>query len=322
MHRSVAFRSLMPYLSLLIVLLLMILGFGWASDRFLRWSTVTLIANQLPDLTFLAVGMTFVLILRGIDLSVGSLLAISAATFGLFLSSFESSIGVAVVAACLLGMFCGFANGALTFCCNLPSFIVTLAMLEIARGCTKLLTDSKTIYLGSRVEWFGQPLESISVSPAFVLAIAMVVLAQFLLSKSVFGRYCIAVGTNAEAVRMSGLSIAPYPIVIFTLSGLMSALAGLTQVSRMASVDPNAGVGIELSAIAACVIGGTSLMGGRGNVVCTFLGVLIMQVLQTGLVQLGVSDAGKQIITGSVIVIAALVDILRQRIERKTGSDG
>lgn len=116
---------------------------------------------------------------------------------------------------------------------------------------------------------------------------------QFLLTRTVLGRYCIAIGTNAEAVRMSGIRAAPYSIAVFAKSGLMCGLAGLAQTSRMSTADPNAAVGLELSAIAACVIGSMSLMGGRGSVVSSFIGVLIIAVLQSGLAQLGISDANK-----------------------------
>ena len=130
----------------------------------------------------------------------------------------------------------------------------------------------------------------------------------------------MAIGTNAEAVRMSGIRAAPYSIAVFAISGLMCGLAGWAHTSRLSTADPNAAVGIELAAIAACVIGGTSFMGGRGSVVSSFIGVLIIAVLQTGLAQLGVSDANKQIITGSVIVVAVLLDSLRNRWSNNAGS--
>ena len=178
---------------------------------------------------------------------------------------------------------------------------------------TKVVTDSQSIYVGKQIEGFGEPLPGISLSPAFLFAVTAVIAGQFLLTRTVFGRYCIAIGTNAEAVRMSGIRAAPYCIAVFVLSGLMCGLAGLAQTSRLSTADPNAAVGLELSAIAACVIGGTSLMGGRGSVVSSFIGVLIIAVLQTGLAQMGVTDANKQIITGSVIVTAVLLDAFRTR---------
>ena len=212
------------------------------------------------------------------------------------------------------GVICGLFNGVVSIGLRIPSFIVTLGMLEMARGATKVVTDSQTRYIGSAVESIGEPIPVLLLSPAFLFSLVVVGLGQFLLTRTVFGRYCIAIGTNEEAVRMSGIRTAPYSIAVFAISGLMCGFAGLSQASRLSSADPNAAIGIELSAIAACVIGGTSLMGGRANVVSTFIGVLIIAVLQTGLAQLGVSDANKQIITGAVIVVAVLLDACRGRL--------
>jgi len=146
-----------------------------------------------------------------------------------------------------------------------------------------------------------------------VVAVCVVLAGQFLLSRTVFGRYCIAIGTNKETVRMSGIDPRPTAIVVFALSGLLCAVGGIMQTSRLSSADPNAAVGLELSAIAAAVIGGTSLMGGRGSVINTFFGVLIIAVLQTGLAQIGTSDPVKRVITGTVIVAAVLIDRWRNQ---------
>lgn len=306
-------QSVIQYAGLIAVLLLLIAIFSSASNNFFQVSTLITIANQVPDLTFLAVGMTLVLIVGGIDLSVGSLLALSSAVLGVLMVSAEWSIWMAFPCAMLVAGGCGLINGAISIGFGIPSFIVTLGMLEIARGATKVVSDSQTVYIGSRVEWFGQPLAGILLSPAFVVALVTVGLGQFLLTRTVFGRYCVAIGTNAEAVRMSGIRCAPYSIAVFVISGVLCGLAGLAQTSRMSTADPNGAAGIELAAIAACVIGGTSLMGGRGSVVSSFIGVLIIQVLQTGLAQLGVNDEYKQIITGLVIIVAVLFDAVRTR---------
>ncbi|MEM6687937.1 MAG: ABC transporter permease [Planctomycetota bacterium] len=294
----------------------MVTCFSLLSENFFQRSTLTTIANQVPDLTFLAVGMTLVLIVGGIDLSVGSLLALCSAVLGVLMAQHEWPLVAAVFVAMFVGALCGLANGAIAVGFGIPSFIVTLAMLEIARGGAKTVTDSQSVYIGSDVEWFSAPLAGLRVSPAFMLAFTSVIVGQFVLTRTVFGRYLIAIGTNAEAVRMSGIRAAPFSIAVFAISGVMCAMAGLAQTSRLSTADPNGGVGIELLAIAACVIGGTSLMGGSGSVISSFIGVLIIQVLQTGLAQLGVSDANKQIITGTVILVAVLLDALRHRLSK------
>lgn len=311
-------HSFIQYAGLAAVLVILIAIFSIGSENFLQRSTLISIANQLPDLTFLAVGMTLVLVVGGIDLSVGSLLALSSAVMGVLIVRYQWPLPAALVAACGVSMLCGGFNGLVSIGFGIPSFIVTLGMLEMARGATKLVTDSQTIYIGNRIEWFGEPIAGLGVSPAFLLACAAVICGQLLLTRTVFGRYCVAIGTSAEVVRMSGIRTSPYSVIVFAISGLLCGLAGWSQTARLSTADPNAAIGIELAAIAACVIGGTSLMGGRGSVISSFFGVMIIQVLQTGLAQLGVSDANKQIITGAVIVLAVLVDALRSRWGRRS----
>lgn len=308
---------LLQYVGMLSILAILVLIFSLASKNFLRSATLASVTNQIPDLTVIAVGMTLVLIIGGIDLSVGSMLALSAAVLGYLMVDLHWPLWQAVPLAILASTLCGLINGSLSVLARIPSFIVSLGMLEIARGSAYLITSSQVKYVGSSVEWLGTPMGSFFFSPAFLIAVILVVVGQFVLTRTVFGRYCIAIGTNAETVRMSGIRTEPPSIAVFTISGFLCGLAGIMQTSRLSSVDPNAAVGIELAAIAACVIGGTSLMGGRGSIISTFFGVLIIAVLQTGLAQVGASDPIKRVITGSVIVIAVLLDAYRSRWKAK-----
>jgi ribose transport system permease protein len=194
-------------------------------------------------------------------------------------------------------------------------------MLEIARGCAYFVTDSQTMYIGARIEGIAAPIEGIGLSAAFLAAVAIVAAGQFVLSGTVFGRYMLAIGHNEQVVRYSGISPRPTKIAVFVIVGALSALGGVFQASRLGSADPNGGVGMELAAIAAVVIGGTSLMGGRGSVVNSFLGVLIIRVLESGLAQIGASDPTKRIVTGGVIVAAVIADAYRHRLSgRRLGS--
>ncbi len=313
MKNSSAYKLAIEYAGLIGVLAVLVGIFSTQSQNFFQIGTLISIANQIPDLTLVAVGMTLVLVVGGIDLSVGSILAFSSAVLGSLMVDWQLPLWAAIPFCISAGAACGLFNGCVTVLAKIPSFIVTLGMLEIARGATKLVTHSQTKYIGSAVEVIGEPIAGIMVSPAFLIAISAVIAGQFLLTRTVLGRYCTAIGTNHEAVRMSGVRTAPYAISVFVISGVLCGLAGLTHASRLSTADPNAAIGIELSAIAACVIGGTSLMGGRGNVINSFLGVLIIAVLQTGLAQIGVSDPMKQIVTGSVIVVAVLLDAMRSR---------
>jgi ribose transport system permease protein len=305
--------AVVQYAGMAAALLGLVAIFGFASPNFATAATAASIANQIPDLTVVAVGMTLVLIVGGIDLSVGSLLALSAALMGAVLVDHHWPLPLAILLALLTGTAAGLLNGVISVWARIPSFIVTLGMLEAARGGAYLATDSQTRYIGRSVEWIGAPLPGLAVSPAVLTALVVVIVGQVLLTRTVFGRHLIAIGTNAEAVRMAGIRIAPYAIAVFAVSGLLCGLAGVMQTARLSSADPNAAVGMELSAIAACVIGGTSLMGGRGSVIATFFGVLIIAVLQTGLAQIGASEPLKRVITGGVIVAAVLLDALRQR---------
>jgi ribose transport system permease protein len=186
-------------------------------------------------------------------------------------------------------------------------------MLEIARGATYLITKSRTIYIGEPVEVIAET-SILGLSLPFIIAIAIVVAGQLVLSRTVFGRYLIAIGTNEEAVRLSGIDPRPLKLAVFVLCGFLTSIAAVIHTARISSAIPNTGNGLELQAIAAVVIGGTSLMGGRGSVVSSFFGVLIIAVLGTGLAQIGAQESTKQLITGCVIVAAVILDHYRHRI--------
>jgi ribose transport system permease protein len=294
----------------------LVVFFSVATDHFFSATTFRIIANQIPTAVILAVGMTWVLIIAGIDLSVGSVLALSSAVLGVLMVKLGCPLVVGVLAALATGALCGLANGFVTIAWRLPSFIVTLGMLEIARGATYLVTDSETQYIGSRVEVFAEA-NVLGLSLPFVLAVAIVVAAQLVLTRTVFGRHMIALGTNEEAVRLSGIDPRRIKLIVFVACGALAAVASVIHTARLASADPNAGSGFELNAIAAVVIGGRSLMGGRGSVVRSFFGVLIIAVLGAGLVQIGAQEPAKRVVTGVVIVAAVILDYYRQRFHNR-----
>jgi ribose transport system permease protein len=312
--RGISARALLDYAGLLAVLAALVLLFSLTSRYFFTPLTFLTLANQIPALVVVSVGMTFVLIIAGIDLSVGSVLAFSGAMLGLALVSWELSLWLSVLLCVGAGLACGLVNGAITVRWAVPSFIVTLGMLEMARGGAYLVTGSQTMYIGAGIEAVGSPMGGLGLSPAFLLSVLIVVLAQVVLNRTVFGRYMIAVGTNEEAVRLSGINPRPVKVAVFAIAGLLAGLGGLFHVSYLQSADPNAGIGMELSAIAAVVIGGTSLMGGKGSVINTFFGVLIIAILQVGLAQMGATEPTKRVITGAVIVIAVILDAYRHRL--------
>ncbi|GKS95072.1 ABC transporter permease [Acidovorax sp. SUPP2825] len=309
---SVWRTQLGTFLGLAAVLVGMVVLFSWMSEYFWSRETFVTIANEIPALAVMAVGMTFVLIIAGIDLSVGSVMALSAATSAAAILQWKWSVPAAAALALATGLICGTVTGAVSVAWRLPSFIVSLGMLEAVRGGAYVVTDSRTQYVGDAISWLSAPVAG-GVSVAFVLALVLVVVAQLVLSRTVFGRCLVGIGTNEEAMRLAGVDPRPIRIAVFALTGLLAGLAGLMQSARLEAADPNAGTGMELQVIAAVVIGGTSLMGGRGSVITTAFGVLIIAVLEAGLAQIGASEPSKRIITGCVIVAAVIVDTVRQR---------
>ncbi|MEQ6435362.1 ABC transporter permease [Comamonas sp. w2-DMI] len=310
--RSAWRQELGTYLGLLVVLAAMMALFGSLSEYFLTRETLLSIANEIPALAVMAVGMTFVLIIAGIDLSVGSVLALSAAISAAAVLQWHFSPWGAAALGLLVGLACGAATGGIAVAWQLPSFIVSLGMLEAVRGAAYLVTDSRTQYVGDAMGALAAPWVG-GLSAAFFIALLVVAVGQLVLSRTVFGRYVVGIGTNEEAMRLAGVDPRPIRIAVFALTGLLAGLGGLMQSARLEAADPNAGLGMELQVIAAVVIGGTSLMGGRGSVVNTFFGVLIIAVLEAGLAQIGASEPSKRIITGAVIVVAVIVDTVRQR---------
>ena len=304
--------SLGNYVALVAALIMMVALFGSLSQYFFSMSTFLTIANDIPAIVVTSVGMTFVLIIGGIDLSVGSVMALAAAVAGIAMLQWHWPLYLAVFIAMGVGMVAGFLNGAISVAWRLPSFIVTLGMLEVARGAAYIATHSRTQYIGSAVEWLSKPF-LVGLSPSFVIALLIVGVAQLVLTRSVFGRYMIGIGTNEEAMRLAGVDPRPIKVMVFAIAGLLAGLAGIIQCSRLEAADPNAGIGMELVVIASVVIGGTSLMGGRGSVINTFFGVLIISVLEAGLAQIGANEPTKRIITGCVIIVAVILDMYRER---------
>jgi ribose transport system permease protein len=285
----------------------------WAlSPHFLTVSNLLNIAEQTSINAIVAVGMTFVILSGGIDLSVGSIVALAGVVLGTALQDGQPLL-VAIPLALLVGAACGIINGTLIVKGGLPPFIVTLGMMSIARGAALVFTE------GRPVSGFDTAFRSIATArvafiPAPVIITVLVyVVAHLVLTRTTFGRYVYAIGGNEEATRLSGVNITLHKTMIYAVSGLMSALAAAVLTARLNSAQPIAGMMYELDAIAATVIGGTSLMGGQGTLVGTLIGALIMGVLRNGLNLLGVSSFLQQIVIGAVIIGAVLVDTLLKR---------
>jgi len=279
---------------------------------FLTVSNLLNVAEQTSINAIVAVGMTFVILSGGIDLSVGSIVALSGVVLGVSLKSDQPML-VALLVAALVGLACGLCNGVLVSWGGLPPFIVTLGTMSIARGAALLYTE------GRPVSGFDAGFRALATGragfiPAPVIVMLLVYLAaHFVLTRTTFGRYVYAIGGNEEATRLSGVAIRFHKTMIYGVSGLMSAVAAIILTARLNSAQPIAGMMYELDAIAATVIGGTSLMGGEGSLGGTLVGALIMGVLRNGLNLLGVSSFLQQIVIGGVIVVAVLLDTILKR---------
>lgn len=303
------------------VLVLMVVAMSLLSDRFLTTANGWNIMRQISVNVCLSIGMTMIIIAGGIDLSVGSILALAGAiTAGLIKSplaipwlgiELEFTVAGGILAGLAVGMFLGWFNGQMITRVRIPPFVATLGMLSIARGLTMLWTKGFPITgLGSTFaiigtsSFLGAP---VPVWTAALLAVAFMVVTN----KTRFGRYIYAVGGNEQAARLSGLNVDRIKLWIYTLAGGLSAVAGLIVTSRLDSAQPNAGTGYELDSIAAVVIGGTSLSGGRGSIWGTVVGCLIIGVLNSGLVLLNVSPFWQQVVKGVVILVAVAIDRLK-----------
>ncbi|MGQ4713635.1 ABC transporter permease/substrate-binding protein [Streptomyces anulatus] len=296
-------------------LVVLVVAMSLLSGDFLTTQNLLNVGVQAAVTAILAFGVTFVIVSAGIDLSVGSVAALSATVLAWSATSAGVPVVLAVVLAVLTGIACGFVNGALVSYGKLPPFIATLAMLSIARGLSLVISQGSPIAFPDSVSVLGDTLGGWLPVPVLVM-IAMGLITALILGRTFIGRSMYAIGGNEEAARLSGLRVKRQKIVIYALSGLFAAVAGIVLASRLVSAQPQAAQGYELDAIAAVVIGGASLAGGVGKASGTLIGALILAVLRNGLNLLSVSAFWQQVVIGVVIALAVLLDTLR----RKAGS--
>lgn len=302
----------------LIALILLCVGIALMSDKFLTVDNTWNVMRQISVNICISVGMTLIVLTAGIDLSVGSVLALAGAVtagllkYGVELPSNDLFIGFTVLGAIVIGLFVGtlmgLFNGWTITKFKVPPFVATLAMFTIARGLTMLWTKGFPISsLGTNFDfigigWFlGIPL------PVWISGI-VVIAAVILMQKTALGRYIYATGGNENAAKLSGININKVKLIVYGIGGALAAVGGIMVTARLDSAQPNAGLGYELDSIAAVVIGGTSLSGGRGTIMGTVLGAIIIGVLNNGLVLLNVSPFWQQVVKGGVILLAVIID--------------
>jgi ribose transport system permease protein len=295
----------------LVGLLVLCVAMFVATPDFLTPNNLLNVGIQASVVAIMAFGQTFVIVTAGIDLSVGSVAALSAMVAAFTGQSWGMPPLVALLFGLLTGLAAGTASGAATAYGKLPPFIATLAMLSVARGLTLVVSNGIPIPTPSVVTWLGGSVGPIPM-PVVVLLV-MGAIGWFILNRLSIGRAMYAVGGNLEAARLSGIPVKRVLVTVYALSGIFAAVAGLVLSGRLASAQPQAATGYELDAIAAVVIGGASLAGGVGRISGTLIGALVLAVIRNGLNLLNVSAFWQQVIIGLVIAVAVGIDVLRRK---------
>ncbi|CAG8863463.1 Ribose import permease protein RbsC [Pseudomonas fluorescens] len=283
-----------------------------ANDNFLTTSNLSNVLRQVSIIAIIAVGMTCAILTGGIDLSVGPVMALSGTlSAGLMVAGFP--LELAVLAGLAVGALFGAGNGVFVAYARMPPIIVTLATMGIARGLALVYTGGYPISgLPEGFAFLGRG-ELLGVQVPILVMAVMYTLAFVLLNKTPIGRYIYAIGGNEEAARLSGVRVSRYKLLVYILSGLTAAVAGIVLSSRLMSGQPNAGVGFELDAIAAVVLGGTAIAGGRGAIIGTLVGAMMLGVLNNGLNLMGISPYIQNIIKGAIILLAIYISRSRDR---------
>lgn len=295
----------------LIGLIILCAVLACATPAFLTSTNIVNVGIQAATVAILAFGQTFVIVSAGIDLSVGAVAAISS----MLVAYTGASMGLPPILTVVVGLLTGVLFGALSGIANaflkLPSFIATLAMMSVARGLTLVISDGRPISTSPMVNFFGSTI--IGIPMPIVMMLIMGLIAGVVLNLTTVGRSMYAIGGNMEASRLSGINIHRTQIMVFVLSGLFSAVAGLVIAGRLHSAQPQAATGYEMDAIASVVIGGASLSGGKGKVSGTFVGAILLAVIRNGLNILNVSSFWQQVVIGLVIAFAVSLDTLRRK---------
>nr|WP_078408920.1 ABC transporter permease [Priestia abyssalis] len=292
---------------ILFILIAMVVVMSFLSPAFLNANNLLNVVRQISFIGIVAMGVTMIIITTGIDLSSGSVIALVSVVVASYAHPGDS-LFVAIAIGLGIGALCGFINGAVSAKGKIPPFIATLGMMTAARGLALLYSDGRPIpNLSDSFMFLGKG-EIAGIPFPIIVFIVMGIISHLLLSKTKFGKYTYAIGGNEQAARICGINVDRYKIMIYTYAGLLAAIAGMMLTARISVGQPSMGVMFELDAIAAAVIGGTSLAGGVGTIAGTMIGALIIGVLNNGLDLLGVSSYWQQILKGAIIVSAVLID--------------
>ena len=317
LFRSDAMQRFMAFGALIVLFV----GFSLASPYFRTFDNFVGILLATAVNGVLGLGVTFVIITAGIDLSVGTMMTFSAVMTGVLITNWHLPIPIGILGGVLAGSLAGLVNGLVISRMKIPPFIATLGMLYATKGLSLVISELKPIYFNDTPAFREMAMGSIlgKVIPGFEIPNAVLILfgaaivANLILSRTILGRYTFALGSNEEATRLSGVNVAVWKTAVYTLCGFFAGLAGVLISARLNSAQPALGAGYELDAIAAVVIGGTSLSGGEGTILGTIIGAFIISTLTNGLRILSVPQEWQMVVTGGIVILAVFLDILRRR---------
>jgi ribose transport system permease protein len=302
-------------------LISLVVFFSLSSSNFFVFDNIVAIILSTAVIGVLALGSTFVIITSGIDLAVGTVMTFSSVMTGVIITTWHLPMPLGIVGGIATGALCGLISGLAVAKMKIPPFIATLAMMMITKGLSLVVSGTKPIYFNDTPQFMDISMGSLigaivpgwDIPNAVLIFFGLAIVAGIVLSKTIIGRYTFALGSNEEATRLSGVNVDYWKIVIYTITGMFSGIAGIMMASRLNSAQPALGVGYELEAIAAVVIGGTSLSGGKGSILGTVIGALIMSVLTNGLRILSVPQEWQTVVVGLVVLMAVYADILRRK---------
>ena len=320
LFRSDAVQRLLAFGALLVLIVV----FSLLSPNFLQFDNVVGILLATSVNGILALGVTFVIITGGIDLSIGTVMTLSAVITGVLITKMGLPIPVGIVGGILSGGLAGLVNGVLIARFRIPSFIATLGMLNVAKGLALVTSGLTPIYFsdapsfneGAMGSLIGSIVPGLDIPNVVLVMFAAALVGSLVLSRTILGRYTFALGSNEEAARLSGVNVAAWKTAVYVVCGLFAGLAGVVIAARLNSAQPSLGQGYELDAIAAAVIGGTSLSGGEGTILGTVIGAFIISTLTNGLRILSVPQEWQTVVTGGIVILAVYLDIIRRRREQ------
>ena len=296
-----------------LVLVVMVVGLSLSTPYFLTIGNLAILARQISLSVIIAIGMTLVILTGGIDLSVGSVVAITSVMVGLVMVTLKLPIWVAIIASILVGVVVGLINGILIAKTRVPPFIITLGMMGLARGIALVITKGSTISgLPDSFLTLGQGFVFNVIPIPVIIAIVVAITLHIILSRTAFGRRIYLVGSNEEAALLSGINVDRIKIGVYTICASLAAIEAVIETSRMSTAQPASGAGYELTAIGAVVIGGASMLGGEGTVLGTVLGAILLGLISNGLILLGVSAYWQQVFSGAIIIMAVMLDTWRR----------